>query len=159
MVAQSLNLTQIQAAKKPSTHAHIQLCQWSANQLHNILIFWNLYFWGQHSLNNVYNFWTNNVWFRRFPVIQFGWNFEWMHRFWFCKIYIPASRLYDLIKNPRSLEAACGQTEPRYFRPPYMVLNRLSLKKTFCPRISPEVPIGSLITKIFYILLYYASGT
>ena len=88
---------------------------------------WNVDFWGQNSLHNVYNFWTNNVWFRRVPVIRFGWNFEWMHKILFRKIYIPASRLYDLIENPRSLEAASGQTEPRSFRPPYMVLKWLPL--------------------------------
>ena len=70
---------------------------------------WNVDFWGQNSLHNVYNFWTNNVWFRRVPVIRFGWNFEWMHKIWFRKIYIPASRLYDLIEYPRSLEAARGR--------------------------------------------------
>ena len=88
---------------------------------------WNVDFWGQNSLHNVYNFWANNVWFRRVPVIRFGWNFKWMHKIWFRKIYIPASRLYDLIENPRSLEAASGQTEPRSFRPPYMVLKWLPL--------------------------------
>ena len=43
------------------------------------------------------------------PIGRFGWNFVWMHKIWFRKIFIPASRLYDLFENPRSLEAARGR--------------------------------------------------
>ena len=84
-------------------------------------------FEAKNSLHEVYKFWTKNVWFGGVPIIRFGSYFERMHKIWFRKIYIPASRLYDLFENPRSLEAASGQTEPRSFRPPYMVLKWLPL--------------------------------
>ena len=70
---------------------------------------WNVDFWGQNSLHNVYNFWTNNMQFGRVPVVRFGSYFRTMNKIWFRKIFIPASRLYDLFEIPRSIEAARGR--------------------------------------------------
>ena len=72
-------------------------------------------------------FWTKNVCFEGVPIVRFGWNFRKMNKIWFRKIFIPAPRLYDLFENPRSLEAARGQSMPRSFWPPYMVLKWLPL--------------------------------
>ena len=45
------------------------------------------------------------MWFGRVPAVRFGSYFMRMHKIWFRKIFIPASRLYDLFKTPRAPEA------------------------------------------------------
>ena len=72
-------------------------------------------------------FLTKNVWFGGVTIVRFGSYFRRMHKIWFRKIFIPATRLYDLFEIPRSLEAARGQSMPRSFRPSYMVLKWLPL--------------------------------
>ena len=79
---------------------------------------------GLHQLDN---FWTKNEWFGRVLVVRSGWKFQKICKIWFRKIFIRASRLYDLFETPRSLEAARAQSMPRSFRPPYMVLKWLPL--------------------------------
>ena len=76
------------------------------NQLKKV---WDFNFWGRFSLYNDCKFWTKNVCFEGVPIVRFGSYFRRMHKIWFRKIFIPASRLYDLFENPRSLEAARGR--------------------------------------------------
>ena len=54
-------------------------------------------------------FWKLNEWFGGVPIVIFGSYFRRMHEIWFCKNFIIASRLYNLVENPRSLEAARGR--------------------------------------------------
>ena len=60
-------------------------------------------------------------------MVRSSWKFQKIYKIWFRKIFIPASRLYDLFENPRSLEATRAQSMQRSFRPPYMVLKWLPL--------------------------------
>ena len=54
-------------------------------------------------------FWKLNEWFGGVPIVIFGSYFRRMHEIWFYKNFIIASRLYNLVENPRSLEAARGR--------------------------------------------------
>ena len=54
-------------------------------------------------------FWKLKEWFGGVPIVIFGSYFRRMHEIWFYKNFIIASRLYNLVENPRSLEATRGQ--------------------------------------------------